>query len=82
MPRMNRQLIVVVLVSVLGAAGCDITPEYPVLNGDRGPSSLSRSDEAFSPTREGAPAEPGLPLPPMIDDPGEAGQEHENAEHE
>ena len=55
MPKINRQLIAVALISALSVGGCDINPKYPVLEGDDGPSSLSPSNEAFSSTGEGKP---------------------------
>ncbi|MEP2736558.1 MAG: hypothetical protein ABJP34_09680 [Erythrobacter sp.] len=46
MRRRNRQFVAVTLISALGAGGCNIAPDYPVLEGDDGLSSLSRTSEA------------------------------------
>ena len=47
------RLRVISLVAVLVLTGCDISPRYPVLEGNGGRSSLTPTDEAFA---EGAEA--------------------------
>jgi hypothetical protein len=46
MARKNWLIGAFALMAALAVAGCNITPEHPVLEGDSGPSSLTPADEA------------------------------------
>lgn len=63
----------------LGLAGCDISPRYPVLEGNDGHSSLTPTDEAVETGAEAAPHTPGnapadQPRGTPVDQPGTPAQ--------
>ena len=76
----KKRLAAITAVAALGLAGCDISPRYPVLEGNGGHSSLTPTNEAVATAAEAAaPHSPGdapadQPRRTPIDQPGTPAQ--------